>query len=97
MFKKVTTARMLRAGFQLETYDDGRFWVLEVEPGDAASRLLRFCKAAMERVDADTVSDVIVLQCGSDFSEPTLYIDGYIWPLSRQDFAQIIGFLQKKP
>lgn len=97
MFNKVNTPRMLKAGFQLEAYEDGRFWVIEMEPGEAASRLLHFCKIAIEQVDADAVSEVLVLQCGSNFSEPTLYIDGYMWPLSRQDFAQVVAFLQKKP
>ena len=97
MFHKVDTRRLLKAGFQLESYDDGKFWAIELEPGDSASRLLRFCKAAIDRVDADEVSDVLVVQCGSDFSDPVLYIDSYIWPLTKQDFAQIVRFLQKKP
>ena len=97
MFHKVNTSRLLKAGFQLETYDDGRFWAIELEPGDSAARLLRFCKTAIDRVDADSVSDVLVVQCGADFSGPELYIDGYIWPLTRQDFAQIVSFLLKKP
>ncbi len=96
MFHKVSTARLLKAGFRLESYDDGKFWAIELEPGETASRLLHFCKAAIERVDADGVSDVLAVQCGSDFSGPELYIDGYIWPLTKQDFAQIVGFLQKK-
>lgn len=97
MFRKVNTERLRKAGFQLESYEDGRFWAIELEPGDPASRLLQFCKKAIDRVDADEVSDILVVQCGSDFSDPMLYIDSYIWPLTKQDFAQIVHFLQKEP
>lgn len=95
MFFKVTNERLLRAGFKLEKCEDGAFWVIEREAGEEADRLLRICGRALINFDTEAVKDLILVQCGSDFSDPTLYIDGFLWNLAKRDFADIIFLLLK--
>lgn len=95
MFFKVTSERLLRAGFQLEKFEDGSFWVIEKAAGAEADRLLRICGRALIDFDVQAVADLILLQCGSDFSEPALYIDGFLWNLTRRDFTDILFLLLK--
>ena len=96
MYFKVTTERLVKARFKLEKCEDGRFWVLEQEPGAEADRMVRACGKALENLDTDEVRELILLQCGSDFSDPALYIDGFMWPLSKRDFANIVFLLKKR-
>ena len=93
MFSKVTREKLMRAGFQLEKCEDGTFWVIEKEAGEEASRLLRICGRALANFDAETVEDLILIQCDFDFSDPTLYIDGFLWKLTKRDLADIVSLL----
>ncbi len=96
MFGKVTREKLERAGFQLESCEDGHFWVYEKEPGEEAGRLLRICRLALDGFEEESVKDVILIQCGADFSEPTLYLDGYLWNLSKRDLSDIAALLFKE-
>lgn len=95
MFFKVTNERLLRAGFKPEKFEDGTFWVIEKEAGEAADRLLRICGRALINFDAEAVKEIILLQCNGDFSDPALYIDGFLWNLTKRDFVDIIFLLLK--
>lgn len=101
MFFKATSERLLKAGFQLEKLEDGTFWVMEREAGEEADRLLRICGKALVNFDTEAVEEVILLQCGSDLSDPELYIDGFLWHLTKRDLADIVLLLlrtgQPKP
>ena len=93
MFSKVTPDRLARAGFKLEKCEDGTFWVIEREPGAEADRLLRICDMTLINFDAEAVSELILVQCGCDLTDPTLYIDGYLWKLTKRDLADIVTLL----
>ena len=95
MFFKVTKERLIRAGFQLEKCEDGTFWVIEKEAGEEADRLLRVCDMALINFDAETVEDLILIQCDCDFTDPVLYIDSFLWKLTKRDFADIVSLLTK--
>lgn len=95
MFGKVTGEKLSRAGFQLESFEDGRFWVYEREAGEEADRLLRICRRALEDFDEEAVRDLILVQCDAVFADPTLYLDGYIWKLSGRDLSDIAALLWK--
>lgn len=95
MFSKVTKEKLSRAGFQLESCEDGHFWVYEREAGEEADRLLRICRRALEGFDEEAVQDLILVQCDAGFADPTLYLDGYIWQLSKQDLSDIALLLWK--
>lgn len=97
LFFKVNNERLLKAGFKPEKFEDGTFWVIEKESGAEADRLLRICGRALINFDAEAVKELILLQCGSDFSDPALYIDGFLWNLTKRDFADIIFLLLKDP
>lgn len=95
MFGKVSTDKLTRAGFQLESCEDGRFWVYQREAGEDADRLLRICRKTLENFDEETVQDLILIQCDADFANPTLYLDDYIWELSSRDLSDIVSLLWK--
>ncbi len=95
MFFKVTNERLLRAGFKLEECEDGTFWVMEREAGEEADRLLRICGRALINFDTEAVEDLILIQCGGDLSDPTLYIDGFLWNLTKRDFVDVVFLLLK--
>lgn len=95
MFGKVTREKLSRAGFQLEHCEDGHFWVYEREAGEEADRLLHICRRALEDFDEEAVRDLILVQCDAVFADPTLYLDGYIWKLSRRDLSDIAALLWK--
>lgn len=95
MFFKITNERLLRAGFKQEKCEDGTFWVMEKESGEGADRLLRICGRALINFDMETVEELILLQCDSDFSDPALYIDGFLWNLTKRDFTDILFLLLK--
>lgn len=95
MFFKVTNERLRRAGFQLERCEDGTFWCIEREAGAEAARLLRACSRALMNFDTEAVETLILIQCGCDFSDPALYIDGFLWKLTKRDFADIVFLLLK--
>lgn len=95
MFSKVSTEKLTRAGFQLESCEDGHFWVYEREAGEDADRLLHICQKALENFDEETIHDIILVQCDADFANPTLYLDDYIWELSRRDLSDIVSLLWK--
>lgn len=97
MFFKATNERLIKAGFQLESFEDGAFWVLEKAAGAEADRLLRICGKALLNFDGEAVRELILLQCGSDFSDPALYIDGFLWNLTKRDFTDILFLLLKSP
>lgn len=95
MFGKVTGEKLSRAGFQLENCEDGRFWVYEREAGEEADRLLRICRKALEDFEEEAVQDLILIQCDAVFADPTLYLDGYIWKMSKRDLSDIASLLFK--
>lgn len=95
LFFRVTSERLLKAGFQLEKLEDGTFWVMEREAGEEADRLLRICGKALVNFDAEAVEELILLQCGSDLSDPQLYIDGFLWDLTKRDLADIVFLLAR--
>lgn len=90
---KLTTERMLWAGFTLTDCEDGRFWVLAEKPGPAADRIAAVCQAFLPDLDAASVTEDIVLQCGSDYSDPALYMDGFFWSLPRREFSGMVSRL----
>lgn len=99
---KLTVERMLRAGFVLTDCEDGRFWALAEEPGQAADRIAAVCGEFLPDMDAAAVAEDIVLQCGSDYSDPALYMDGFLWSIPRREFSGIVARLgrpekEKKP
>lgn len=95
MFHRITTVRMLKAGFVLTDFPDGRFWVFEKQPGDEANRIAAICQLYLTDMDSTVVTDEIVLQCASNFKEPVLYMDGFLWNLAPRDFADIVARLIK--
>lgn len=95
MFGKVSKEKLARAGFQLESCEDGHFWVYEREAGEEAERLLRICRKALEGFEEEAVKDVILVQCGEDLTDPALYLDGYMWQLAKRDLSDIASLLFK--
>ena len=93
LFSKVTKEKLIKAGFKLEKCEDGTFWVIEKEAGEEADRLLRLCDMALINFDAESVKELILLQCDCDFTDPTLYIDSYLWKLTKRDFADMVSLL----
>lgn len=91
----MTREKLSRAGFQLESCEDGHFWVYEREAGEEADRLLRICRRALEDFGEEAVRELILVQCDAVFADPTLYLDGYIWKLSRRDLSDIASLLYK--
>jgi len=89
--------KLLRAGFSLETYEDGSFWVYERGPGSGSERLLAACRYCIPSFDEYTFSEMFILQCDFDFRNPILYLDGFIWHLSQRDFADVVRQLSRKP
>ena len=99
---RLTVEQMLRAGFTLTDCEDGRFWVLAEEPGKAADRIAAVCGEFLPDMDAAPVAEDIVLQCGSDYSDPALYRDGFFWSIPRREFSGMVARLgrpekEKKP
>lgn len=95
MFGKVTREKLTRSGFQLESCEDGHFWVYERAAGEEADRLLRICRKVLEDFGEEAVHDLILIQCDAAFAGPTLYLDGYIWNLSQRDLSDIASLLYK--
>ena len=96
LFFKVTKEKLTKAGFQLEQCEDGSFWFIEQEAGKEADRIFRICEKALLNFDADPVRELILIQCDVDFSDPTLYIDGFLWKLTKRDLADIVRLLLKQ-
>ena len=96
MFSKVTTKKLEKAGFKLESCEDGRFWVIEAEAGAEAERIYRACGRAIIDFDAEDVHDLILIQCDSCLADPALYIDGFMWKLTKRDFADIVFLLSRR-
>lgn len=96
MAKHLSTARLLKAGFVLTDCSDGKFWVLEKSPGPEANHLAAVCKWFLDDVDSVDVSETIVLQCGPEFEEPVLYIDGFLWNLPQREFSKIVARIIRK-
>ena len=95
MAKRMPTQRLFKAGFVLTDCPDGRFWVMEQGPGDAAERMASVCRIFVKDMDAAAVAEDIVLQCDSDFKNPVLYVDGFLWKLPPGDFSDIVTGLTK--
>ncbi len=96
MFSKVTTKKLEKAGFKLENCEDGRFWVIEAEAGAEAERIYRACQRSIIDFDEEDVHDLILVQCDSGLADPTLYIDGFMWKLTKRDFADIVFLLSRR-
>lgn len=92
---RITAGQLLRAGFRLTGCDDGKFWVLEGQPGPEADRVAAVCKRYLEDMDSTVVKEDIVLQCGEDFKNPAFYMDGFLWQLDRGVFSDIVARLAK--
>ena len=95
MFGKLTGAKLTRSGFQLEKCEDGHFWVYEKEVGEEADRLLHICQRTLEDFDEEAVRDVILIQCDANLTDPTLYLDGFQWKISKRDLRDIAALLFK--
>lgn len=95
MSKRITTARLLKAGFVLTDCPDGKFWVIERHTGSDADSIAAICKRFLEDMEDTAVSEDLVLQCDSDFKNPVLYVDGFLWELPRREFAGIVARLTK--
>lgn len=93
---RITTQRLCKAGFVLTDCSDGRFWVMEQGPGDGAERMAAVCRLFVEDMDEGAVAEDIVLQCDSDFKDPVLYRDGFLWKLAPRDFADIVARLTRR-
>ena len=96
MAKRLTMDKMLKAGFVLEDCPDGRFWVIDKEPGEEANRVAAICRLYLEDMDSAEVGEELVLQCDCVFKEPALYVDGFMWNLDSRDFAHIVARLAKR-
>ena len=96
MAKRLTMDKMLKAGFVLEDCPDGRFWVIDREPGEEADSVAAICRLYLEDMDSAEVGEELVLQCDCVFREPALYVDGFMWNLAPRDFAHIVARLAKR-
>lgn len=96
MSRKISTERLLKAGFQLTECEDGKFWVLAREAGPEADQIAAICKAILDDVDSATVSEDIILQCASSFQDPSFYLDGFLWMLTKVEFSYIVSRLIHK-
>ena len=96
MAKRLTMDKMRKAGFVLEDCPDGRFWVIDREPGEEADRVAAICRLYLEDMDSAGVREELVLQCDCVFKEPALYVDGFMWNLAPRDFAHIVARLAKR-
>lgn len=96
MAKRLTMDKMLKAGFVLEDCPDGRFWVIDREPGEEADRVAAICRLYLEDMDSAKVGEELVLQCDCVFREPALYVDGFMWNLAPRDFSHIVARLAKR-
>jgi len=92
---RITAGRLLRAGFRLTDCDDGKFWVLERQPGPEAERIAAVCRRYLEDMGGAAVAEDIALQCDEDFKDPVLYADGFLWKLDRGSFSGIVARLTK--
>jgi len=93
---RLSEEKLRKAGFVLEKYEDGVFWVLERSPGPDSQRLLATCRLCIADFNEAAFYRDFVLQCSFDGSEPMLFIDGFVWRLSPRDFAGIVHQLSKK-
>ena len=50
-----------KAGFSLETFEDGKFWVYEKAPGENTSSLLATCRLCVSGFEEDTFSDTVLI------------------------------------
>ena len=92
----ITIEKLRKAGFSLETFEDGKFWVYEKAPGENTSSLLATCRLCVSDFEDDTLSDTFILQCDFDLKNPILYLDGFLWNLSSRDFASLVRRLKNQ-
>lgn len=92
----ITIEKLRQAGFSLETFEDGKFWVYESGPGKESEKELGVCRRYIEGFDENVVQDIFVLQCDFDFRNPILFIDKFIWRLTVWDFAGVVNGLRRK-
>lgn len=96
---RLDETKLRKAGFVLEKYEDGMFWVLEKVPGPDSQRLLATCRLCITGFEEAAFQEDFVLQCDFDCSDPALFLDGFVWRLSPRDFASIVrclGRMQKE-
>lgn len=96
MSRKISTERLLKAGFLLTQCEDGKFWAIAREAGPEADQLAALCRTSIEDMEAGPVAEDIVLQCDADFQNPSFYMDGFLWLLEKRDFARLVSLLIKK-
>lgn len=87
---RMSIEKLQRAGFSLENFEDGRFWVYEREAGVDSARLLAICRCCVTNFEEYSLRDIFILQCDVDFKNPVLYLDGSLWQLSPRDFAGVV-------
>ncbi len=96
MSRKISSERLLKAGFLLTQCEDGKFWVIAREAGPEADQLAALCRTVIEDMDGTSVAEDIVLQCDSGFQNPSFYMDGFLWLLEKRDFSSLVSLLIKK-
>lgn len=84
---------LLRKGFQLNEYPDGKFWELKIE--DDESRKTEICKvfgADIELFDYSGISDIecLVLQSDEEFQRCIFYYDCNAWGMATEDFMESV-------
>ena len=92
---RITTERMVKSGFSLISYPDGRYWVLERAPGPEADRIAAICRELLPDMDEGPVRDEIVLQCDAAYRGPAVYRDGYMWNLPPRVFSEVLAGLAR--
>lgn len=93
---RLDESKLRKAGFALEKCEDGIFWVLEKPPGPDSQRLLATCRLCITSFEETAFRENFVLQCDFDCSDPTLFLDGFVWHLSPRDFASVVRRLGRK-
>lgn len=92
-----SSARLMKSGMRLTDCEDGKFWVLERSSGEEACRIAAICREYVPDLESVDVAEDLVLQCDSDFKNPVLYIDGYLWELTPPVFSSILTDLSRHP
>ena len=97
---------LLLKGFNLNVYDEGVFWELEISKEVTTShngetitlydgKIKELCKLFGAQVDIDTDSftdvNTVILQCKHDFTECVFCYDGNAWDVSTEEFMKCVN------
>lgn len=81
---------LLLKGFDLNVYDEGTFWELEITD---VNKIIEICKLFNASIDIDTNFvdiNIVILQCRSDFTKCVFCYDDNAWDVDTEVFMKCI-------